>query len=128
MSRRTRILLSVTIALVAWFALTLRWAAQPMSDAVPVGKDAAGIVVVENVTCGSTFESSAMGGNQVPTIVTPDGIKPAWELSRDPCTLVHDQSRVLLGINVGVFLLGIAAIGFVGSRTRQPPIPQMTAA
>ena len=42
MPRRTRILLGVTLALVAWFALTVRWATQPLTDAVPVGKDANG--------------------------------------------------------------------------------------
>jgi len=128
MARRTKILLWATVALVAWFAVTLRWATQPLSDSIPVGTDASGKVVVENVQCGTLFDSDAMGGTPIPTVVTPPSITPAWELSRVPCTLVHDQAQVLFGINVVVFLLGAAAIGFVATRTRLPAIPQMTAA
>lgn len=128
MSRRTKILLGVSLGLLAWFAITLVWASRPLSDSIPVGKDADGKVIVEDVECGTLFESDAMGGNPVPTVVTPPKIKPAWELARVPCTLVHDQAQVLFGMNVVVFLLGVAAIGFVATRTRQPAIPQMTAA
>ena len=128
MSRRTRILLGVTLALVAWFAVTVRWATQPLTDAVPVGKDANGVVVVEKVQCGTVFDNDALGGNQVPRVVTPPNIKPDWELTRVPCALQHDQGRVLFGINVVVFLLGAAAIGVVATRTRRPAIPQMSAA
>lgn len=128
MSRRTRIFLWVTVALVAWFAVTVRWATQPLSDAVPVGKNADGTVAVANVQCGTVFESDAMGGNPAPTVVTPAKVTPEWELSRAPCTLVHDQAQVLFGINVVVFLLGAAGTGVIATRTRQPAIPQMTPA
>ena len=128
MSRRTRILLGVTLALVAWFALTVRWATQPLTDAVPVGKDANGVVVVENVKCGTVFDNDALGGNPIPRVVTPAAIKPNWELTRAPCTLQHDQSKVLFGINIGVFVLAAAAIGVVATRTRRPAIPEMSAA
>lgn len=138
MSRRTKILLWTSLALVAWFAVTLRWATQPLSDSIPVGKDTELDVVVKNVQCGKVFDSDAMGGNAIPTIVTPLAITnlissgderwTPWALPRTPCTLVHDQARVLFGINVIAFLLSAAAIGVVATRTRQPPIPQMTAA
>ena len=128
MSRRTKTLMWVTIALVAWFAVTLRWATQPLSDSLPVGKDADEKVVVEKVQCGTLFDSDAMGGTPVPTIVTPPKITPQWALPREPCTLVHNQAQVLFGINVVVFLLGAAAIGVVATRTRRPPIAQMATA
>lgn len=128
MARRTRILLYVTLALVAWFGVTLRWATQPLSDAIPVGKDANGAVAVENVRCGTLFDNNALGGTPIPTILTPPNVLPTWELSRPPCTLVHDQARVLFGINIVVFVLGAAGIGFVATRTRRPPIPQMATA
>jgi len=128
MSRRTKILLWATVALVAWFAVTLRWATQPLSDSIPVGRDATNRVIVENVQCGTLFDSDAMGGTPIPAVVTPPEITPAWELPRAPCTLVHDQAQVLFGINIVVFLLGAAAIAVVATRTRQPAIPQLTAA
>ena len=128
MSRRTKILLGVTVALVAWFAVTLRWATQPLSDSIPVGKDADNKVIVEKVQCGTLFDSDAMGGKPIPTVVTPPKITPEWELSRVPCILVHDQAQVLFGINIVVFLLGAAAIVVVTTRTHQPSIPQMSAA
>ena len=128
MARRTKVLLWVTLALVAWFAVTLRWATQPLSDSVPVGKDADGKVVVQEVQCGTVFDSDAMGGQPIPIVVTPPTVAPEWELSREPCTLVHDQGQLLFGINIVFFLLGIAAIGAVASRTGRPAITQMTAA
>ncbi len=137
MSRRTKILMWTSIALVAWFAVTLRWATQPLSDSIPVGKDANGKVAVEKVECGTVFDSDALGGNPIPIVVTPPDVEQLiaaktpgsteWVLPREPCTLVHQQAQVLFGINVVVFLLGAAAIGFVATRTRLPAIPQMTA-
>ncbi len=138
MARRTRILLYVTLALVAWFGFTLRWATQPLSDSLPVGKDANGAVVVKTVQCGTVFDSDPIGGNPIPSVETPPEISnliaggdnrwAPWALPRTPCTLVHDQAQVLFGINVVVFLLCAAAIGFVATRTRRPPIPQMATA
>ncbi len=143
MSRRTRILLGVTVALLAWFAITVRWATQPLSDAVPIGKDKFGKVVVANVECNTLFDASPMNAGDIPVIVAPDAVpatsevpiivRPVdafgeWALPRTPCTQVHKEARVLLGINVVVFVLSLAAIGVVASRTRRPPIPQMTAA
>jgi len=128
MARRTRILLYVSLALVAWFAVTLRWASQPLSDSIPVGRDATNRVIVENVQCGTLFDSDAMGGTPIPAVVTPPEISTAWELSRVPCALVHDQAQVLFGINIVVFLLAVAAIVFVATRARHPAIPQMAAA
>lgn len=124
MARRTRILLYVSLAFALWFALTLRWATQPLNDAVPVGKDADGKVAVENVTCGSVFDSDAMGGNPVPEVVTPAKVTTQWALTRTPCSLVHDQAQVLFGLNVVVFLLGAAGVGMVATRTRRQPIPR----
>ncbi len=128
MARRTRILLYVSLALAVWFALTVRWATQPLSDAVPVGKDAKGAVAVANATCGTVFDSDPTGGNPLPVVVTPVGVTQPWALPRTPCTLVHDQAQVLFGINAVVFLLGAVGVVVIATRTRRPPIPQMAAA
>ncbi|HQZ35511.1 MAG TPA: hypothetical protein PK020_13885 [Ilumatobacteraceae bacterium] len=128
MARRTRILLYVSLSLALWFALTVRWATQPLSDAIPVGKYADGRVAVENVKCGTVFDSDAIGGNPVPEVVTPADVTSPWALPRTPCLLVHDQAQVLFGLNVVVFLLAAAAVGVVATRTRRPPIPQLATA
>ena len=143
MTRRTRILLSVTLGLIAWFAVTVVWASRPLSDSVPIGKDAAGKIVVAEVRCNTVFDGSAMDASNMPTIVNPDdapatGTNPVivqpidapndWEFPREPCSQVHSEARLLFGINVAVFVLGLAALGFVASRTRPRALPQMTAA
>ena len=128
MSRRTRILLGVTLGLVAWFAVTVVWATRPLSDSVTIGKDGEGKVVVATVTCNTLFDDTAMDANEMPTIVTPEGITPEWALPRAPCTEVHDEARLLFGINVAVFVLGIAALGFVASRTRPTASPRLAVA
>lgn len=128
MTRRTRILLGVTLGLVAWFAVTVIWASRPLSDSVPIGKDAEGKVVVATVKCNTLFDGSPMSAAMMPTIVTPDGIEPEWALPRAPCIQVHDEARLLFGINVVVFVLGIAALGVVASRTRPTASPQLAAA
>lgn len=128
MSRRSRIFLSVTLALIAWFAVTIVWASRPLTDSVPVGKDADSKVVVERVECNTLFDSSPMDASKMPTIVTPAGIAVEWALPRTPCTQVHEEARLLFGINVIVFVLGLAAVGLVASRMRRPALAQMTAA
>lgn len=145
MSRRTRILLGVSLGLIAWFAVTVVWASRPLSDSVPIGKGADTKVVVANVQCNTLFDGTAMEANELPVIVTAEDaltmepidapviVTPAdapapWALPRMPCTQVHDEARLLFGINVAVFVLGLAATAFVATRTRRPPVPRMTAA
>ena len=143
MSRRTRILLGVTLGLIAWCAVTVIWASRPLSDSVPIGKDAEGKVVVATVQCNTLFDDSAMDSNEMPLIVTPEDAPAAserpiivqpidapgeWALPRAPCIQVHDEARLLFGINVAVFVLGIAALGVVASRTRPTASPRLAAA
>lgn len=143
MSRRTRILLGVTLGLIAWFAVTVVWATRPLTDAVPIGKDALDKVVVANVQCNTLFDDTAMDANEMPIVVAlgdelptserPIIVQPVdapgeWALPRAPCTQVHDEARLLFGINVGVFVLGVAALGFVAVRTQPTARPKMAAA
>jgi hypothetical protein len=128
MSRRTRILLWVSLGLAAWFAVTIYWATQPLTDSVPVGLDKDGKAAVLEVQCNNLFDATAVDASAVPEVVTPVGVEHPWEMTREPCTLVHDQAQVLFGINVVVFLLSVGGTTFVATRTRQPAIPQMNAA
>lgn len=121
MSRRSRILLGVGVALVAWFAfVTIRWAVQPLDDTMAVGLNAKSEMVYRHVNCGSLFDSDALGGKAAPALETPEGVKPAWAFPRSPCVLVRDQARILFGIDVATFALGIAALAAVVIRTRRP--------
>ena len=119
------------------------WASRPLSDSVPIGKDKDNKVVVADVECNTVFDSSPMEASNMPTIVTPDDapatgdgpviVQPvdaqnAWEFPREPCNQVHSEAQLLFGINVAVFVLGLAAIGFVALRTRQRALPSMAAA
>lgn len=143
MSRRTRILLGVTAGLIAWFAVTVIWATRPLSDSVPIGNDRENKVVVANVQCNTLFDDTAMDATEMPLVVAPDDapatserpiiVQPVdapgeWALPREPCTQVHEEARLLFGINVAVFLLGIAAMGFVASRTRPTARPRLAVA
>lgn len=129
MSRRTRILLGVGVTLVAWFAfVTIRWAVQPLDDTMAVGLNADKELVYRHVNCGSLFDGDALGGKAAPTLVTPAGVKPAWAYPRSPCVLVHDQARILFGIDIATFALGVAALTAVVVRTRRPARPNVPVA
>ena len=129
MSRRTRILIGVGVALVAWFAfVTIRWAMQPLDDTMVVGLNANKEMVYRHVDCGSLFDSDALGGKAVPVLDTPEGVKPPYSFPRSPCVLVRDQARILFGIDVATFALGIAALTAVVVRTRRSAGPPLAAA
>lgn len=129
MSRRTRILVWVGVALVAWFAfVTVRWAMQPLDDTMAVGLDADGAMVYRHVECGTLFDSDALGGKPLPALETPEGVGQQWAFPRSPCALVQDQARLLFGIDVATFVLGVAALVVVFVRQRRQfsrsPLPQ----
>lgn len=120
MSRRTRILIGVGVALVAWFAfVTIRWAMQPLDDTMAVGLNANKEMVYRHVGCGSLFDSDALGGKAAPALETPAGVTQQYSYPRSPCVLVHDQARILFGIDAAMFVLGIAALTVVVMRTRR---------
>lgn len=125
MSRRTRLLLLVGLAVVAWFALVVRWAVLPLSDTQPVGRNADNKIAYLTTECGSLFDASPTGGKVVPAPVTPPevlAVKPplaAWAYVRPPCELVHRDARIVFGISVIAFLTLIGALGFVALRTRE---------
>ena len=129
MSRRTRILVWGGAALVAWFAfVTVRWAMQPLDDTMAVGLDAKTEMVYRHVECGTLFDSNALGGRPLPALATPEGVEQQWAFPRSPCALVQDQARILFGIDVATFMLGIAALIAVFVRTRRPAVPTVPAA
>ena len=124
MSRRTRILVWVGVALVAWFAfVTIRWAAQPLDDTMAVGLDAKTAMVYRHVECSTLFDSNALGGKPLPVLETPEGVEQQWAFPRSPCALVQDQARLLFGIDVATFVLGAAALIAVFVRPRRPFSP-----
>jgi len=129
MSRRTRILVWVGVALIAWFAfVTVRWAMQPLDDTMAVGLDADSAMVYRHVECGTLFDSNALGGKPLPALETPEGVEQQWAFPRSPCALVQDQARLLFGIDVATFVLGVAALIAVFVRARRQfsrsPLPQ----
>ncbi|HAN34646.1 MAG: hypothetical protein GYA65_10695 [Actinobacteria bacterium] len=128
MTRRTRIILMIGVALVAWFGITVRWATQPLSDTMRVGKNADLEFVSQRVECGTVFDSDPTGGNPIPVLVTPADVDltktPQWAYPRTPCQLVHEQARLLFGINVGVFVVGFALLIVVALRLARRPAPR----
>ncbi len=125
MSRRTRLLLLVGLAVVAWFALVVRWAVLPLSDTQPVGRNADNKIAYLTTECGSLFEASPTGGKVVPAPVTPPAVLavqpplPEWAYGRPPCELVHRDARIVFGIDIAAFVVLIGALGFVAMHTRE---------
>ena len=129
MAQRTRLLVLAAVVLVGWFTfITLTWAIQPLSDSMTVGKNTEGEFIVQRTACGSLFDSSPTAGQPVPVLETPEGVTPDWAHPRPPCELVHEQARVLFGINVAVLLLGLAAVAIIAVRTRSRPATLVIAA
>lgn len=124
MSRRTRLLLLVGLAVVAWFALVVRWAVLPLSDTQTVGRNAKNLLAYQTTECGSLFDSSPTGGKVVLAPVTPPdvlAVKPPlaeWTYARPPCELVHQQARVVFGIDIVAFVVLMGGLAFVAMRTR----------
>ena len=93
-----------------------------------VGLDAKTAMVYRHVECGTLFDSDALGGKPLPALETPEGVGQQWAFPRGPCALVQDQARLLFGIDVATFVLGVAALiaVFVHSRRQfsRSPLPQ----
>lgn len=94
--------------LAAWFALTLVWAGQPVTDQVPTGMavppgEVEAVRTFEEVTCHSVFSSSDRPAEPLPVL------EPPREYARPPCEGPHGQNRLMFGFDV-VFALVVGAV------------------
>ncbi len=128
-------IIGVVVALnVAILAL---WALQPLKDSVPVGIDystlalnppKAAIPVSQRVSCNSLFDSAARDGDPLPTLKEQPADRPALVYNREPCELVHQQARIVWGIDIAISLLVIAGCVVLIARPRRQSRAAMEAA
>lgn len=113
MTQRRRWLLTATAVLVVWFVVVLVfWALRPLHDSIPVGLDSTGAPVSQEVECNTLFDADALAPGALPELEAP------YEYTRDACTGVQSDARLVFGIDVGVTLLGLVAIALLALRGR----------
>lgn len=113
MTQRRKWLLTATAVVVVWFAAVLVfWALRPLHDSVPVGLDVNGAPVSQDVECTTLFDSHAIDAGALPVL------EPPFEYTREACSAVQRDARLVFGIDVGVAVLALAAISLVAVRTR----------
>ena len=100
-----RYLILSGVAVIAWYLCVLfLWAAQPLSDAVPVGvSKETGVPVSQSVSCYTLFASTSRSTEPLPLL----GESLAY--LRTPCTRVHTHARIVFAIDTLV-LLGVLAL------------------
>jgi hypothetical protein len=94
--------------LAAWFALTVLWAGQPVTDQVPTGMavppgEVEAVRTFEEITCHSVFSASDQPAEPLPAL------EPPREYTRPPCEGPHGQNRLMFGIDV-VFALVVGTV------------------
>lgn len=91
-------------ALLVWMAACLVMGAMPITDAVPTGAGPDGARTFEDITCHSALSTSNRPDEPLPQL------DPPREYEREPCRSAHDQTRLMLGIDVVVALAGAAIV------------------
>ena len=113
MTQRRKWLLTATAVVVVWFvAVLVFWALRPLHDSVPVGLDENKAPVSQEVECNTMFAADALDAGALPEL------QPPYEYTRDACTAVQSDARLVFGIDVVVTLLVLAAIGALAIRGR----------
>lgn len=109
-----RYLILSGVAVIAWYLCVLfLWAAQPLSDAVPVGvSKETGAPVSQSVSCYTLFASTSRSTEPLPLL----GESLAY--LRTPCTRVHTHARIVLAIDTLVLLGVLALLVVVAMRMR----------
>ena len=98
-----------------WYVCTLiLWAFQPLTDAVPAGVDYTlkqpSPVSIE-VECNTLFARADREGSPLPALNAQPSDKPPLAYSRQSCTQVHQQARILffLDTTLVLFLFSVGA-------------------
>lgn len=123
----------------AWFvAITFAWALRPLTDHVPItvahlsptsevvpGQRDQGPTI--DVTCGTPAGGSADDAGGLPDLnARRDNLgKPFLDpqFARRPCVDFHRESRLLWFANVGLYVLAMAGVGWVGWRRMRSRTP-----
>lgn len=100
--------------LLVWIAACLLIAAQPIVDSVPTGAGPDGVRTFEDITCHSALSTSNAPDEALPEL------DPPREYEREPCRSAHDQTRLMLGIDVVIALVGIAIVARKYVTDRRP--------
>ena len=118
-----RAIIITLVGVTVWFVAVAVWAVRPQSDAVPVGFDttllpAPGRLSSIDVECNSLFSRQARSDGPLPTLnVQPNGVQPL-AFQREPCALVHQNARIVLGIDVLFFVGVVGGIAVITRRRR----------
>lgn len=109
-----RYLILSGVAVIAWYLCVLfLWAAQPLSDSVPVGvSKETGAPVSQSVSCYTLFASTSRSTEPLPLL------GESLTYSRMPCTRVHTHARIVLAIDTLVLLGVLALLVVVAMRMR----------
>ncbi|MEI7755076.1 MAG: hypothetical protein WCJ32_11715 [Actinomycetota bacterium] len=115
MSKQARRYLILSgVAVIAWYLCVLfLWAAQPLSDSVPVGvSKETGAPVSQSVSCYTLFASTSRSTEPLPLL----GESLAY--LRTPCTRVHTHARIVFAIDTLVLLGVLGLLVVVATRMR----------
>ncbi len=112
-------------AAVVWYVCVLFfWALQPLHDAVPVGIDynlSPPAFVSVSVTCEGLFDGAARDASPLPALTPQPTPRLPLGFQREPCTLPHQQARVVFVLDTVLFLAVVLACGWFGLwRNRSP--------
>ncbi len=129
MSTRLRRIVIVVMALATvWFATVVVWAVRPRTDAVPVGVDyrlSPPRPVSAEVSCSGVFDGRDVRGTLPELPEQPEGAPPL-AFQREPCGLVHDHARLVLGIDLVAYVLVMVGGGYAlvraGRAEPDPPV------
>jgi hypothetical protein len=109
-----------------WYVCTLiLWAFQPLTDAVPAGVDytlkAPSPVSIE-VECNTLFARADRAGSPLPALKAQPSDKPPLAYSRQSCSQVHQQARILFFLDTTLFVVLLSVGGWLALRRRRPAV------
>jgi hypothetical protein len=109
-------------AVTVWYVCTLiLWAFQPLTDAVPVGVDYTlkqPSPVSIDVECNTLFARAAREGSPLPALKAQPTDNPPLAYSRESCTQVHQQARILFFLDTTLVVVLLSVGGWLAFRRR----------
>lgn len=107
-----RYLILSGVAVIGWYLCVLfLWAAQPLSDSVPVGvSKETGAPVSQSVSCQTLFASTSRSIEPLPVLAE------SLAYLRMPCTRVHTHARIVFAVDTLVLLAVLALLVVVARR------------